>query len=301
MNEVKEYRTWLVDSRRWQHYSPRKNDVIVTTYPKSGTTWMQRIVSLLIFQNLDPVNLDRLAPWLERRTGPPIRDVIKEFDKQSHQREIKTHLPFDGLPIYEEVRYIHVVRDGRDIALSYHNHCNAHRLNSMDILNKIGMEDETIQKPYPDIAVDPAEFFHNWLRMPAINEQPDGSPFLSYFQYEKSYAKAFGLENILFVRFADLLTDLVGEMRKIADFLEIHIEDRVLERLSHGAGFKQMQKDGEQLIPLTVNTFSDGAKGFFNKGESGLWRDVFKEEDLVLFEEKQKEIPCSYLTWMQGQ
>lgn len=300
MNASKEYRTWLIDSRRWRFYRPRKNDAIVTTYPKSGTTWTQRIVNLLISQNTDPVNLDRIVPWLERRTGPPINDVIQEFDKQTHQRAIKTHLPFDGLPIFEEVKYIHVTRDGRDIALSYHNHCNAHNSNSRETLNKIGMEDETIRKPYPDIATDPADFFHNWLTMPAIDGQSDGTPFLSYFEYEKSYANALDLKNMLFVRFADLLEDLTGEMQKIADFLEINIEPSVLEYLSHSAGFKQMKNDGEKLIPLTVNTFSNGARGFFNRGESGLWRGIFKDEDLMLFEEKLNAIPVKYLNWMRG-
>ena len=47
----REYRTWIFDSRRWQHYRPRPDDIVIVTYPKCGTTWMQRIVSLLVFQS----------------------------------------------------------------------------------------------------------------------------------------------------------------------------------------------------------------------------------------------------------
>src|SRR5262249_58154642 len=48
------YRTWMIDSRRWSAYRPRSGDVIIATYPKCGTTWMQRIVGLLIFQSPEP-------------------------------------------------------------------------------------------------------------------------------------------------------------------------------------------------------------------------------------------------------
>ena len=50
----REYRTWIFDSRRWQHYRPRPDDIVIATYPKCGTTWMQRIVSLLVFQSPEP-------------------------------------------------------------------------------------------------------------------------------------------------------------------------------------------------------------------------------------------------------
>ena len=33
------------------------------------------------------------------------------IEAQTHRRFLKSHLPFDGLPIYDEVRYIHVARD----------------------------------------------------------------------------------------------------------------------------------------------------------------------------------------------
>ena len=95
----KTYRTWLMDSRRWDAYKPRKNDVVVATYPKSGTTWVQRIVSLLIFQSLEVIQIDKIFPWWERRTGISISDVARDFEAQSQQRSIKTHLPLDGLPI----------------------------------------------------------------------------------------------------------------------------------------------------------------------------------------------------------
>jgi hypothetical protein len=42
-------RSRLFDSARWDRYAPRKDDIVIATYPKCGTTWTQRIVGMLVF------------------------------------------------------------------------------------------------------------------------------------------------------------------------------------------------------------------------------------------------------------
>ena len=61
------YRTWIIDSRRWERYRPRPTDIVIATYPKCGTTWMQRILDLLVFQNAEPRPVMQLSPWIDRR------------------------------------------------------------------------------------------------------------------------------------------------------------------------------------------------------------------------------------------
>jgi aryl sulfotransferase len=46
---LQDVRTRVFDSARWAGYQPRSDDIIVATYSKCGTTWAQRIVSMLIF------------------------------------------------------------------------------------------------------------------------------------------------------------------------------------------------------------------------------------------------------------
>ena len=93
------YRSTVLDSNRWQRFSARAGDIIISTPAKSGTTWMQMICALLIFQRTTfDRSLDLISPCLDMQTRD-IGDVIADLEAQQHRRFIKTHTPLDGLPV----------------------------------------------------------------------------------------------------------------------------------------------------------------------------------------------------------
>ena len=112
---LREYRVWTTDSRRSRPYRPRRDDIIISAIPKSGQTWTQQIVSSLIFQDAVVRPLLQVSPWIDGRSFGPVERIYQQIEAQTHRRFLKAHLPVDGLPLYDEVKYIHVARDGRDI------------------------------------------------------------------------------------------------------------------------------------------------------------------------------------------
>lgn len=294
----KRYCTWLIDSGRWRAFRPRPDDIVVATYPKSGTTWMQRILSLLIFRSDEPVALDRTFPWLEVNRRP-IEVVVDDLEAQRHRRSVKTHVPFDGVPRFEAVKYIHVARDGRDVCMSYHNHCTGFRPEALARMDAIGLAEPALRRPYPRVDPDPAIHFHDWLTTGVIDGQNDGTPYLSYFAYEKTFWEARKERNLLFVHYGDLQADLTGEMRRIADFLEIEISDADLSRMAGSASFESMRKDATVLIPEMAKNFEGGALRLLNKGQSGRWRGLYDEADVDLFDRKLRAaVPDVYADWL---
>ncbi|MEP5938161.1 MAG: sulfotransferase domain-containing protein [Erythrobacter sp.] len=277
-----EARSRYFDSARWSGYQPRSDDMVIATYPKCGTTWMQRIVGMLVFQSADPFPVQESSPWPDMRMPPP-GAMLELAESQAHRRFFKTHLPYDALTIYEGMKIIHVARDGRDAALSFHNH----KLNYTDELiattTEISMADPKFGTPYLRTGPDPAVHFRNWVEGEADHV---GDKKCGYFYMENSYWAARHEPNLLMVHFADLKEGLEGEMRRIAEFLEIEVEEDLWPQLVEAAGFDAMKKRAAQLLPTADTIWQGGGNTFLHKGQNARWKGVYDQADLKKYDAK---------------
>ena len=56
----------MTDSERWERFVHRPGDIVISTPPKSGTTWTQMLCALMIFDGpAFPAGLDAMSPWLD--------------------------------------------------------------------------------------------------------------------------------------------------------------------------------------------------------------------------------------------
>ena len=79
-----------LNSAKWNDFKFRGDDIVIATYAKSGTTWMQQIVAQLIFKGEEGINIHQLSPWVDNRVIPP--EAVQALDHQTHRRFMKTHL-----------------------------------------------------------------------------------------------------------------------------------------------------------------------------------------------------------------
>jgi aryl sulfotransferase len=293
---TRSYLTWGVDSSRWKGFRPRPDDIVIVTYPKCGTTWMQRIVGLLVFQDPRPIEILEVSPWIDCRFVEPAEAMLTRVEGQRHRRFLKSHLPADGLPLFDGTRYIHVARDGRDACLSYHNHVSSYTPWMLSRLDAAGAEDGS--GPYPRVLPDPGDFFRRWLTR-GVPPDCDGLPLMSYFHFERSWWRERDRSNVLMAHYADLLADLPGQMREVADFLGIAVPAALWPKLEQAAGFDAMRAIGDTLLGRTGAAFTGGGRTFFNRGRNDRWRGVLPPADLALYEAKLAELPAALARWLE--
>jgi aryl sulfotransferase len=271
--KTRELHNHHMDSTVWNEFDFRDDDIVIATYAKSGTTWTQQIVGQLVFEGDPNVQINEISPWVDLRV-PPKAVKLPELAAQTHRRILKTHLPVDALVLSPRAKYLYVGRDGRDVVWSmYNHHVNANDLWYAALNDTPGLVGPPIERPDADIR----RYFRTWL-------ENDGQPFWSPWENISSWWAARELPNVLFVHFNDLKADLPGQMRRIADFLDIDIApDRWPAILEH-CSFDYMKAHAEKVAPLGGQVFEGGAPTFINKGVNGRWRDVLPAEDSAAYE-----------------
>jgi aryl sulfotransferase len=290
-----EVRSHTFDSARWANYRPRPDDIIISTYPKCGTTWMQRIVCMLVFKSAEAKSLQHVSPWPDMRARGAAEEILAAAEAQTHRRFFKSHLPYDALPVYEGVKFIHVVRDGRDAALSFYNHYASYTPAAIERHNAVTLADPKFRQAFLPMTKDAAGFFHDWV----LDGGAKGDEKASFFHVENSFWAARSDPNVLLVHYNDLKTDLGGEMRRIAEFLEIEIPNGVWPELVEGASFESMRAQGDELMPQAKLTWGS-VERFLHLGSNNRWRDVVSREDLAIYDTSVKrEFSPDLARWVE--
>jgi len=283
----REMHTHQMKSTRWNDFKFRDDDIVIATYAKSGTTWTQQIVGQLIFGGADGINTSRLSPWVEQRILPD--EVIAALDHQTHRRFVKAHLPVDALVFSPKAKYIHVGRDGRDAAWSFHNH----QYNAKDELfarYNAGLPEGT--KPRERGSSDPREFYRIWF-------EQNSYPLWPFWEHVRSWWAIRGLPNVMQIHFNDIKADLEGSIRKIAAFLDIPIDEANLPKIVEHCSFDYMKEHASEIAPLGGALWNGGGKTFIHKGTNGRWRDLLTADEIALYEATAlKELGAECATWL---
>ena len=286
--KTREMHSHHFDSTMWNGFAFRDDDVIIATYAKSGTTWMQQITAQLIFDGNPPGTVGDLSPWVDLRI-PPREVKLPAIEAQSHRRFLKTHLPVDALNFSPKAKYIYIGRDGRDVVWSlYNHHKNANDAWYGALNESPGLVGAKITPPTTDVV----PYFRDWLAH-------DGQPFWSLWENLRSWWAIRGLDNVLMVHYADLKRDMPGEMRRVAAFLDLDPQNwpAILEHCS----FDYMKAHAAASAPLGGVFWEGGAETFINKGTNGRWQGQLTADDSAAYEARAlAELGPDCAAWLKS-
>jgi len=153
----------------------------------------------------------------------------------------------EQIPSYLSRAAIYIVRDPRDVVLSFLNHYN---LPSMDAALDNMLADQTLTR-FPD----------KGLFVPQGSWQSHAASWLRKTPYP-----------VHIVRYEDLLTQPFKEFSKVVRVLKMNFDAKLLKKSIQACEFSRMQKAEKK------SGFKEGVgQTFFHKGQAGRWETELGE------------------------
>jgi aryl sulfotransferase len=280
------------DSSRWIDFPFRDGDIVISARSKSGTTWVQMICALLVFQTPEiPDSLANLSPWLDWLITPRA-DVYAQLAGQDHRRFIKTHSPLDGLPVDPRVTYIVTGRHPLDMAVSlYHQGGNLNRERIRELTGQTNSGSITDHRPP----------LHQWLlgwieQDVDPKDSLDSLPGVLWHLTDAWDRRA--TQNVVLVHYDDLVNDLAAEMRRLASRLGISVSEETWSALVEAATFAQMRLRADSIAPDPSGILKNQA-AFFRRGSSGAGSETLTRGELDHYYRRTSRMaPRDLLEWL---
>lgn len=228
------------------------DDTFIVSYPRSGNTWTRFLIANLLHPE-EPAtfaNIERLLPDSEAQSSRYLRRVQRP-------RVIKSHQYFD--PRFPRVVYI--LRDPRDIALSYYDFQRKYR---------------QIEDNYP-LGAYVSDF---------VNGRLISRTWGTWGENVGSWLAARGGSGrFLALRYEDMIADTAAQLKRIAGFLEVDLSAARLAsviELSSADRMRELEKSQGKDWVSTKNKRSDIP--FVRSAVSGGWKNKLPEASVAEIE-----------------
>jgi aryl sulfotransferase len=157
---------------------------------------------------------------------------------------------------------------------SWYNHQASYTDNAYEMINSIPGR---VGPPMEPLKLDVVPYFREWI-------ESDGYPLANFWEHTQGWWDARHLPNVLLVHFNKLKADLSGEMKRVANFLDIEVASRNWPSLVEHCTFDYMRKNASTLAPYLDMVFKGGGDSFMYKGTNGRWRDLLTAEDIAAYQ-----------------
>ncbi|XP_041463720.1 sulfotransferase 1A1-like [Lytechinus variegatus] len=249
----------------------REDDVILATYPKSGTHWMTEILLLVRNSGIPLSSQDRFEQSSQLLENPAwIRGVGKSYEHVASMpspRLYKTHLPIQFLPkqIWEKKpKIVYLARNPKDCVVSFYNFCKS------DI--------------HPLEWNEAFDFFIS-----------DEITYGSIWEHQYGFWKHRNDDNFLYVDFEDMKKDPAGNAAKVAAHLGYDLSAEQLAEVTRLSSLKEMKATYARLEDELGDkgkllTHAAGILPLLYKGTVGGWKNIFTVAQNETFQKHQEMI-----------
>jgi len=257
--------------KKMYHTDPK--DIFIVTYPKSGTTWTQKMVLLLLGLKDGQGTRDpnRIIPWIEERAAGPnfVSWLLNSHkEKDVRYRVFKTHAEISKFPactVNKDSKVIYISRNPKDVITSWYSHHQA------------------IERGGPRGILP----FNRFFEICMSGGSPSGCWWLHNFFWSDAFKRNILCKN-LFLVFEEMLADPIGTVLKIAKFLGVadSLTKEKLDFVVRESSFAKMKRDSKLLNWRYDKKFNSQ---FFRSGKVGRWKERLTQEQSRRVDKRTRE------------
>ena len=228
------------------------DDTMIVSYPRSGNTWTRFLIANLIYpsENITFSNIERLIADTSSISSRALKRIPRP-------RFIKTHEYFD----HRYPKVVYIVRDPRDVALSYYDFQRKYRQ----------IEDDCPIESYVK------DFVHGRLISAGWGTWAEN--VASWVSTRK------GTDKFLMLRFEDMLERTHAELDRLARFLGVSVTPEMLDKAINNSSAERMRELEKQQQDQWVATKKHRKDiPFVRVAKAGGWRKNLPESCIVEIE-----------------
>ena len=225
----------------------RESDVFLVSYPRSGNTWVRFLLANVIAHDTaQPIDFHSVHSVIPDFGIPEHRQLIEAL---ADPRIIKSHSAHDR----RFPRVIYLVRDGRDVMISYYDYQTKHRR------------------------------FDGSFRDFLLSSQ---IPYGLWEDHVQSWLDARDATDLCIVRYEDLLRDAQRELERMIRFTGVSSTPDMLDQAVRASEFDQMRR----LEETGGRPYGDSAHQFVRRGTAGQWNSEFDGECKAIFKSRANNL-----------
>ncbi|XP_071715415.1 flavonol 4'-sulfotransferase-like [Rutidosis leptorrhynchoides] len=243
-----------------QNLKAQPSDILVCSYPKTGTTWLKALSFAIVTRQKFDKSANPLLTTFPHDCMPFLEtdlDLIEENRNKSPL--ISTHLPYQSLPestISSNCKIVYIYRNVKDVIVSQFHFLRG--------IHKLPMDDSSFEEAFDDFCQGISGYGPYWEHI------------LGYWN-----ASLERPGKILFLKYEDLKRDPTSNLIKLAEFLgspfsDGEVKDGVVENIIKLCSFENLSNLDVNKNGLHNNLIEKQI--FFRKAKDGDWKNYFTDE-----------------------